>query len=71
MLKALYVRACRRWGPRGMTYSAWAWVLSREEGGSTFWRDRIDGLWLLLFSQANHCQSCFQKHFRQEPNCVD
>lgn len=66
MLKALYLRFCRRWGPGGMTYSAWAWVRSRETG-CTFWRDRIDGAWLFWRSEANHCQSCFQKHFRQEP----
>lgn len=65
-MRRLYVNLCRKYGPGGMTYSAWAWKRA-QDGGDTFWRSKIDGLWLLLFSEANHCQSCYQKHFRQEP----
>jgi hypothetical protein len=57
----LYLSFCRRWGPRGMTVSAWAWVSSLEEDGSPWLRNRIDGLFLLLAGQHNHCQSQFQK----------
>ena len=60
MLKALYVKFCRRWGPRGLTFSAWAWVYAQETGNVWF-RNRIDGLFLLLIGQANHCQSQFQR----------
>lgn len=70
MLKALYVKFCRRWGPRGLTFSAYAWVIAQETG-DVWLRNRIDGAWLFWRSEANHCQSCYQKHFRQEPNCVD
>jgi hypothetical protein len=66
MLKALYVRWCRKHGPGGMTFSANAWKVAQETG-DTYWRIKIDGWWMVLFSECNHCQSCYQKHFRQEP----
>jgi hypothetical protein len=57
----LYLSFCRRWGPRGgMTYSAYAWLIAQETG-NTFWRDRIDGAWLLFGGGHNHCQSDYQK----------
>jgi hypothetical protein len=43
-----------------MTYSAYAWLIAQETG-DTFWRDRIDGAWLLFGGGHNHCQSDFQK----------
>lgn len=59
MVCRLYVAACRRWGPRGMTISAWAWVHAQETG-DIWLRNRIDGAALLFFGQAQHCQSSFQ-----------
>jgi hypothetical protein len=59
----LYRRVCRRWGPRGLTLSAWAWVYA-QESGCVFWRNRIDGLFLFLIGQANHCQAQFQRETR-------
>jgi hypothetical protein len=59
-VKKLYVRFCKRWGPRGMTFSAFAWVYAQETGNVWF-RNRIDGLFLFLVGQANHCQSQFQR----------
>jgi hypothetical protein len=63
-LKRLYVRICRKVGPGGMTLSAWAWKHSLDTG-NVWWRCKIDGLWLILFSEANHCQRCYQLNFRQ------
>jgi hypothetical protein len=63
MVCRLYVRFCRRFGPRRMTFSAWAWVHARETG-NTFFRDRIDGLFLLLAGNRNHCQAAFQREQR-------
>jgi hypothetical protein len=60
-MKALYVRICHRWGPQGLTISAWAWQLSREEDGSAWLRNRIDGLFLLLTGASNHCQAQYQR----------
>lgn len=60
MVCKLYVRLCRRWGPGGMTISAWAWVHAQETG-NVWYRNRIDGVFLFLVGQANHCQSQFQK----------
>lgn len=59
-MKALYFALCKRWGPEGMTYSAHAWKVAQETG-NTFWRDRIDGAWLLFGGGHNHCQSRFQR----------
>jgi hypothetical protein len=56
----LYTRICRTWGPRGLTLSAFAWVHAQETG-NVWWRNRIDGAFLLLAGQANHCQSQFQR----------
>lgn len=59
----LYRAMCKRWGPGGMTLSSWAWKHAQETG-NTFYRDRIDGLFLLLAGQRNHCQGCFQREER-------
>lgn len=56
----IYRRLCKRWGPRGMTLSAWAWVHAQETGDAWL-RNRIDGLWLLLFGSHNHTQSSYQR----------
>lgn len=60
MLKALYVKFCRRWGPRGLTFSAYAWVRAQETG-DVWLRNRIDGLFLLLLGQSQHCQAQYQR----------
>lgn len=62
-LKRLYVRICRKVGPGGMTLSAWAWKHSLDTG-NVWWRNRIDGLFLFFVGQANHCQSQFQREYR-------
>ena len=67
MVCRLYKKFCRRYGPRGMTFSAFAWVYAQETG-NTFYRDRIDGLWLLIFGVHHHCQSAFQRQRRAKPN---
>jgi hypothetical protein len=68
----LYVRLCRRFGPRingrRATVSAWAWNRAQETG-DTWWRDRIDGAWLLCGGGSNHCQSQFQKE-RHKPSAI-
>lgn len=68
MVCKLYVRLCRKWGPRWngqrLTVSAWAWVRAQETGDK-WWRNRIDGLALFLRGEANHCQACFQRHQRR------
>lgn len=62
-MKALYLRICRRWGPDGLTLSAYAWKVFLLTGNA-FWRDRIDGVFLLVFSQRNHCQAQWQRESR-------
>lgn len=62
-MRKLYIAFCRRWGPDRMTFSAWAWKHAQETG-SPFWRNRIDGLFLLIAGQANHCQAQFQRETR-------
>lgn len=59
-MRRLYRAVCRKWGPRGMTLSAFAWVRAQETG-NVFWRNRIDGFFLLFFGQANHTQASFQR----------
>jgi hypothetical protein len=55
-----YKAFCRRWGPRRMTVSSWAWTHAQETGNA--WpRNRIDGFFLFWLGQANHCQSCYQR----------
>lgn len=54
----VYVRLCKRkWGT---TLSALAYLRARR--GSPFWRNRIDGLFLLVFSQHQHCQASYQRN---------
>ena len=62
-MKRLYRWACKRWGPRGLTFSAWAWQHFAATGNS-FWRDRFDGLFLLLVGQREHCQRQWQRETR-------
>jgi hypothetical protein len=59
-MRKFYVRLCRKWGPGGMTLSAYSWRVAQKTG-NTFWRDRIDGAWLLFGGGHNHCQSAFQR----------
>jgi hypothetical protein len=59
-MRKLYMRVCKRFCPSGMSLSALAWVVAQETG-DTFWRDRIDGAWLLFFGSHHHCQASFQK----------
>lgn len=53
----LYVAFCRRFGPDGYTYSAYAWRLKLE--GRGWWCNRIDGLFLFWAGQRDHCASQF------------
>jgi hypothetical protein len=64
-MKAFYVRWCRKYGPDGLTISAWAFKHSRDTG-SVWVRNRIDGIFLLLAGQANHCQAQFQRESSAE-----
>jgi hypothetical protein len=59
----LYLSICKRWGPSGLTLSAWAWKHFLDTG-STWLRDRIDGAFLLLLGQRNHCQAQYQRETR-------
>jgi hypothetical protein len=63
-LRKLYLWTCRRWGPRGMTLSAWAWVHAQETGDAWL-RNRIDGAWLFFFGVHNHTQSAYQRETRR------
>jgi hypothetical protein len=54
----LYVRICRRkWGT---TLSALAYLRARR--GKPFWRNRIDGFFLLFGLGHQHCQASFQRN---------
>lgn len=60
----LYVRLCRRFGPDGLTLSAAAHVRAME--GRPWWRNRIDGFWLLFFGAHNHAQSSWHLSQRED-----
>lgn len=62
-MKRLYVLACRKWGPDGLTFSAYAFKRAQETG-HVFWRVRIDGLFMLLAGQEQHCQQQHQRETR-------
>lgn len=64
-MRKLYVAFCRRYGPGGLTLSAWAWKHAQDTGNVWF-RNRVDGLFLLLAGQANHCQAQYQRETRQD-----
>jgi hypothetical protein len=66
MVCKLYRRLCRKWGPRGLTLSGYAFVRARETG-NTFWRDRLDGFFLLFLGHRQHCQASFQRSKRIHP----
>jgi hypothetical protein len=56
----LYVKACRRWGPRidgrRVTVSAWLW--KREiDGGGYFWREFVDDTFLCFKDEVDHCMN--------------
>lgn len=59
-MRRMYVAFCRRWGPDGYTLSAWAFKHSQETG-DVWLRNRIDGLFLLLIGQSQHCQAQYQR----------
>lgn len=59
----LYRSICKRWGPRGLTLSAYAWIHAQETD-RRFWLNRIDGIWLLVFSVRNHCATQYQQESR-------
>lgn len=58
-LRNAYYRWCKKHGPQRLTFSAWAHVRARE--GKPWLRNRIDGLFLLLAGQHQHCQSQHQR----------
>lgn len=64
MVCRFYRLACRRWGPRinGRRATVSAWAFWRAMGERPFWRDRIDGFFLLFFGQHRHCRH----HYRRE-----
>jgi hypothetical protein len=52
-MRSLYRAICRRYGPGGMTLSAWSHVMAQR--GRPWLRNRIDGAALLIFGQHEHC----------------
>lgn len=64
MVCRFYRAICRLWGPRidgrRVTFSAAAFL--RAMDGRGWWRNRIDGFFLLFFSQHRHCRH----HYRRE-----
>jgi hypothetical protein len=60
MVCRLYVWACRKWRRSKLTFSASAF--QRATAGRGWWRNRIDGFFLLFFSQHRHCRH----HYRRE-----
>lgn len=58
MVCKLYTRLCRRkWGT---TLSALAYLKARR--GQPWWRDRIDGFFLLFLGHHQHCQASYQRN---------
>jgi hypothetical protein len=56
----LYARICRKWGPRGMTLSAWLWA--RElEGKGYFLRELVDDTFMCFFDQYDHCAESYRR----------
>lgn len=62
-MQKLYLYLCKRWGPGRLTFSAYAWKVFITTG-STFWRDRIDGLMLLIRGEHQHCYQQWQRETR-------
>lgn len=59
-----YLVICRRFGPRGLTVSAWLWA--RElEGKGHFWREFVDDTFMCFFDQYDHCMRCFERETRK------
>jgi hypothetical protein len=58
-MRRLYRSLCRRWCPGGLTLSALAY--KRAQAGYPWWRDRIDGFFLLFAGQHQHCQADYQR----------
>lgn len=58
MFCRLYVLICKR--KLGMTLSGLAYLRARR--GRPFWRNRIDGFFLLFLGRHSHCQASFQRH---------
>jgi hypothetical protein len=57
-MRRLYFALCKRYGPHGLTLSAWLW--KRElEGKGYFWRGVVDDYFLCFRDQSDHCESQF------------
>jgi hypothetical protein len=60
-VKRLYFAICKRWGPEGMTLSAWAY--QREiDGRGYLLREFIDDFFLCFLDQEDHC---FRQYLRE------
>ncbi len=58
-IQRAYYRLCKRFGPAGLTVSAWAWL--RLMQGKPWLANRVDGLWLLFGGQRDHCLHQFRR----------
>ncbi len=56
----LYFRLCKRYGPDGLTISAWLW--RRElDGKGCFWRSVVDDYFLCFRDQSDHCEKQYMR----------
>lgn len=62
----LYLWACRKWGPGGLTISAYAWK-REQEGRGHHLREFIDDTFLCFFDQEDHCERQFNRETRVNP----
>lgn len=60
MVCRLYRAASKRWGPDGLTLSAFAFKYAQETG-NVFWRVKVDAIFMLLTGQEQHCQQQYQR----------
>lgn len=59
-LCALYLLACRRWGPGGMTLSAYAWKVQSR------WVRVIDAGAVLFRNEYHHCEAQYRNETSKE-----
>lgn len=64
MFCRLYRAASRKWGPQGLTLSAFAFKHAQETG-DVFWRDLIDAV-AEFFGDYRHCESSFRRERGRE-----
>ena len=62
-MRRLYFLACKRFGPRKLTLSAWLWAREME-GRGHFLRELIDDAFLVWRGEEDHCAKQYLRETR-------